>query len=195
MNLTKSSERILTIVLLLVISFVTVALTTGAAYRGEMKGTEVKTVARVELERYAGKYYEIATIPSWFQKKCLGGVTATYTAKADGTIEVINRCHTADGVTQVKGEAWVVDAETNAKLKVSFSKYLKKLFSGDYWILGLDPDYRWAVVGHPSQKYGWILSRTPTLEEADLERVKQILTEQGYDFDRFAMTNQQDYPD
>ncbi|HUT55131.1 MAG TPA: lipocalin family protein [bacterium] len=153
------------------------------------------TVERVDLARYMGKWYEIATITAPFQKDCAGGTTATYTALPDGTVEVLNQCCQADGtLKQARGRAWVDDAATNAKLKVSFIPWLRLSFlAGDYWIIDLGPDYEYAVVGHPSRRYGWILGRASELPADVLAGIKQRLTEQGYDVDRFKMTDQKNF--
>ena len=148
----------------------------------------LRTVGRVDLSRYAGTWYEIAAIPQSFQKGCVA-TTATYTLRPDGEVDVLNRCRKErlDGEEKsAKGRAWVVDSETNAKLKVSFFWP----FRGDYWIVDLDPDYRWAVVGHPDRTYGWILSRTPGMDEKTYEAILGRLREQAYDTARFGRTLQ-----
>jgi len=149
-------------------------------------------VERVDLQRYAGLWYEIAKIPNTFQRKCAGRTTAQYELREDGKIGVVNQCIKSDGkAIEAKGIAKIVDTITNAKLKVSFVNLLGwRLFWGDYWIIGLDENYRWAVVGHPQRKYGWILSRTPTLEKPKLEAVFKLLREQGYDPNNFELTHQ-----
>ena len=133
----------------------------------------------VDLERYLGKWYEIASYPAWFQKGCTGS-TAEYSLLPDGKIQVINRCHkdSLDGpLKESKGKAEVVDTATNAKLKVWFFWP----FKGNYWIIDLDPDYQWAVVGEPSRKYLWILSRNPSLDEATYQEIIERLPQKGYD--------------
>ena len=154
--------------------------------------TELKVIENVDLTRYLGRWYEIALIPVWFQKGCAGGTTAEYSLVKDGVINVVNKCCTEDGnVKEATGRAWVVDKKHPAKLKVSFVSLLGLwLFKGDYWIIDLDPDYRYAVVGHPGRDLGWILSRTPTLPENVLQGIGERLTANGYDFSRFKMTNQ-----
>ena len=156
---------------------------------------ELNTVKKVELQKYLGKWYEIATITQSFQKKCVGGTTATYSLREDGDIEVLNECYTASGeLSQARGRAWVFDKNSNAKLKVTFIPWLKLNFlSGDYWIIDLGPNYEYAVVGHPSRKYGWILSRTPELPDSTLKGIISRLEAQGYDFSKFTMTNQKDF--
>jgi len=149
-------------------------------------------VERVDLQRYVGLWYEIAKIPNTFQRKCAAGTTAQYELREDGRIAVVNQCIKNDGeAIKAKGIAKIVDTKTNAKLKVSFVNLLGwRLFWGDYWIIGLDENYRWAVVGHPQRRYGWILSRTPTLEKPALVTVFDLLREQGYNPDDFELTKQ-----
>lgn len=148
---------------------------------------ELDTVASVDLRRYAGKWFEIARYPNRFQKLCAGETMSTYTLRDDGKINVVNFCRTEDGRAEIaKGTARVVDARTNAKLKVTFFWP----FAGDYWIIGLDHDYRWAVVGEPDRKYLWILSRTPQLSEKDYNQAIRIVRKNGYDDTKLIMTPQ-----
>ncbi len=157
----------------------------------EMK--EPVTVEKVDLNLYAGTWYEIARIPNRFQDQCVKNVTATYTLKENGKIDVINRCVEEDGnVDEAEGIAQVVDEISFSKLEVSFVSFLGiRPFWGDYWILGLEENYQYAVVGDPSRDYGWILSRTPTMKQEDLEKCFSILREQGYDPDKFVETFQE----
>mgnify|MGYP001819548799 FL=1 len=145
-------------------------------------------VDSVDLERYLGKWYEIASYPAWFQKGCTGS-TAEYSLLPDGKIQVVNRCRkdNLDGpLKESKGKAEVADTTTNAKLKVWFFWP----FKGNYWIIDLNPDYRWAVVGEPSRKYLWILSRTATMEEAVYQGIIERLSQKGYDPARLRRTAQ-----
>ncbi len=150
---------------------------------GQTDVTGPRPVAHVDLERYTGTWHEISRIPNWFQAGCAHGTTATYTLRPDGMIEVVNRCQGKDGSENTaRGIARVVDATTNARLEVSFVRFLgKALFWGDYWIIGLGRDYEYAIVGTPSRKYGWVLSRTPTLAPALRTEITTTLREQGYD--------------
>lgn len=148
----------------------------------------LEAVPYVDLSRYVGTWYEIATIPQRFQKDCVA-VTATYTLREDGKIKVVNKCRkkTLDGeVKSVTGKAWVVNKKTNAKLKVQFFWP----FKGDYWIIELGPDYQYAVVGHPDRKYLWILSRTPQMEESLYQELLQRIANKGYDLSRIKRTLQ-----
>jgi len=148
----------------------------------------LRTVSRVDLARYVGTWYEIASFPQRFQKGCTATV-AEYSLRADGMIQVVNRCHrdSLDGrETIARGRARVIDRETNARLKVSFFWP----FWGDYWIIDLDPDYRFAVIGHPSRKYLWVLSRSRTMEARVYSGILERLTGQGYDVGRLQLTLQ-----
>lgn len=144
-------------------------------------------VPSVDLERYAGTWYEIARYPNRFQPEDCVATTATYELREDGKISVINRCRkgSAEGpVKSVNGKAWVVDPETNARIKVQFFWP----FSGDYWIIQLGEQYEYAVVGHPDRKYLWILSRTPEMQPELYERILVRLEQQGYDPSRLIVS-------
>ena len=148
----------------------------------------LEAVPHVELDRYLGTWHEIATIPQRFQKGCVG-VTAEYSLRPDGDVQVVNTCHegTLDGnVKRVVGKAWVVDKKTGAKLKVRFFWP----FSGAYWIIGLAPDYTWAVVGHPNRKYLWILCRSPQMDAALYEELLALVAAKGYDLTKIEKTLQ-----
>ena len=156
---------------------------------------EVRTVAQVDLTRYVGTWYEIARFPNRFQKDCAANVTAQYKKRADGKIDVINRCKESDGrFDQATGVARVENPQTNAKLKVSFApdwlNWAPFLWA-DYWIIDLAPDYSLAAVGDPSRDYLWILSRTPTIAETDYEALVDRVTAQGFDTAKLVKTVQQ----
>ena len=139
----------------------------------------LETVSYVDLNRYVGKWYEIARYKHRFQEGCVGS-RATYTLRDDGKITVVNECYEnsfSAKLRSAKGKAWAVDKETNAKLKVSFFWP----FAGDYWIIDLGRDYEYAVIGHPSRKYLWILSRTQQMKESLYREILDRLEIQGYD--------------
>lgn len=152
-----------------------------------------ETVAQVDLRRYAGTWHEIARIPNGFQdgggRHCVA-VTATYTPNPDGTVGVLNRCRdAAQGGREVAAEGWARPAEPgNAKLRVTFFWP----FFGDYWVIGLDPEYRWAVVGDPERERLWILSRTPAMRAGDYSAALAIARREGFDTRRLQPTPQPD---
>ncbi len=140
---------------------------------------QLDTVSNVDVNRYTGKWYEIARYPNWFQSACASS-TADYTANADGTIAIFNSCLDAGGNVNstIQGTARVVDPTTNAKLKVTFPGIP---FPADYWIIQLGDNYEYAVVGEPARSNLFILSRTPTLGQDTLDAILARLTDQGYD--------------
>jgi apolipoprotein D and lipocalin family protein len=149
----------------------------------------LQVVDEVDLARYLGRWYEIASFPQRFQEGCVA-TTAHYSLRDDGRIRVENACRDGsfDGdLRRAEGVAWVVDpAASSAKLKVQFFWP----FRGDYWIIELDPDYRHAVVGHPSRDYLWILARTPTMDAADYAALLARIEAHGYDLARLKATPQ-----
>jgi len=148
----------------------------------------LQTVPRVDLSRYMGTWYEIASFPQRFQKGCVAS-KATYSLLKDGKAGVLNECRnqTLDGkLRNAKGTAWVVDKNTNAKLKVRFFWP----FSGDYWIIDLGPNYEYAVVGHPKRTYLWILNRKPQMDANTYQGILERLKAQRYDVTRLQKTLQ-----
>jgi apolipoprotein D and lipocalin family protein len=146
-------------------------------------------VADVDLDRYTGKWYEIASYPQHFQRGCVA-TSATYTRRADGRIDVLNECRDGafDGeLRRAEGIAWVADpSESDAKLLVQFFWP----FRGDYWIIELAGDYSHAVIGHPSREYLWILSRTPTMEPNRYAQLLGRIEAHGYEVERLNRTPQ-----
>lgn len=148
-------------------------------------------VPYVDLERYAGQWYEIERYDNSFQRNCLG-TRATYTLKGS-RVQVLNECERKDRPGQLqsaKGTALVVDKETQAKLKVSFVPLLRHwgVFAGEYWVLELGADYEYALVGDSKREYLWILSRTPTLDNQTLEYLKMKADELGFDSSKLLKT-------
>lgn len=155
---------------------------------------QVETAPSVDLKRYVGRWYEIARFPNSFQKQCTGNVTADYRFMADNKIEIANRCKTVEGTIDIAiGEARIVDKASNAKLEVSFMpawlSWIPMVW-GDYWITELDKDYTVATVGSPDRSYLWILSRTPTLPDAEYENRVNNATKQGFDTSKLVKTRQ-----
>ena len=179
--------------LLAIASVLTTSMVHGAsAGKQTSDSTAVTTVINVDLARYTGRWYEIAKIPNRFQKQCARGTTAEYTLREDGQITVVNRCVKNDGsLDEAAGVAKVVDIASNAKLKVSFVSFIGwRPFWGDYWVIGLDENYQWAIVGTPDRKYGWILARTQTLDGSTMEAIFAIIERNGYKRDTFEMSAQ-----
>lgn len=148
----------------------------------------LQTVPYVDLKKYAGKWYEIASFPQLFQKNC-NCTTAEYTLTDKGFVIVENRCN-KDSISgkqsYIKGKVFVVENSGNAKLKVQFFWPLK----GEYWIIDLADDYSYAVVGHPNRKYLWILSRTAKINDATYQQIIARIKEKGFDISKIKRTNQ-----
>ncbi|AKC87669.1 lipocalin family protein [Pseudoxanthomonas suwonensis] len=144
----------------------------------------VTSVPELELSRYAGHWYEIAHLPVSFQRQCAADVTATYSLRADGTIGVRNACRTRGGDQAVaEGVARTVE-DHPGRLQVRFVPgWLSwvPLVWADHWVIVLDPEYQWAVVGDPGRKYLWILAREPTMEAGLFEQLKAQAEAMGYD--------------
>jgi apolipoprotein D and lipocalin family protein len=147
-----------------------------------------ETAPKVDLTRYAGLWHEIARTPNWFQNKCASNVRAEYTLQPNGNITVLNSCTKSDGKpSTAKGTAKLDGKDgSNAKLKVTFFWP----FYGKYWILALDENYQWAVVGEPNRKYLWFLSRKPQIDDALYAKLLQIADARGYDTSRITKTKQ-----
>lgn len=149
----------------------------------------LETVPYVDLLKYSGKWFEIASYPQPFQKGCLF-TTAEYSLSEKGFIIVENSCY-KDSLNKVKsdikGKAFVVKGTGNSKLKVQFFWP----FRGKYWIIDLADDYSYAIVSHPNKKYLWILSRTSIMNESVYNEIKSRLKEKGFDLSKLQITQQQ----
>ena len=146
----------------------------------------VASVPDLELSRYAGHWYEIAHLPVSFQRQCAGDITAAYALRADGTIGVRNACRTRDGDQAVaEGVARTVEGHPG-RLQVRFVpgwlSWLPLVWA-DYWVVALDPDYQWAVVGDPDLEYLWILAREPSMDAGLFARLKAKAEAMGYDLE------------
>jgi apolipoprotein D and lipocalin family protein len=155
-------------------------------------GPPVQTVAAVDLGRYVGTWYEIARFPNSFQdgrgRNCVA-TTATYALRPDGQVAVTNRCLDANAgnrETAATATAYAVAGSNNARLRVTFFWP----FYGDYWVIGLDPEYRWATVGAPSREFLWILSRTPQMAPSDYAAAVATAAAQGFEVGRLQPTPQ-----
>lgn len=151
----------------------------GCASVPKKPSPELKVVPYVDLDRYLGKWYEIALYPNWFEEGCFRS-TAFYEKLEAGKIKVTNQCrmHGSNGkLNEAIGIASITDDKTNARLKVQFFWP----FKGDYWIIGLDEDYQYAIVSEPDRQYLWILSRSPTMDDQMLEILKEKILSKGFD--------------
>jgi len=163
-----------------------------AATAGADPKAPPRPVAEVDLNRYLGRWYEIARLPNFFQRNCARDTTADYALRPDGQVSVTNRCVSASGEEDsAEGVARVVDPQTRARLEVSFvSLFGVRLFWGDYWIIGLGKDYDYVLIGTPSRRWGWILARNPHPPEARIQAWLAEMATQGYDPAQFQRSPQ-----
>jgi apolipoprotein D and lipocalin family protein len=153
----------------------------------------LKTVENLDLERYQGRWYEIARLPNRFQDDCAGDVRVNYTLRSDGRVDVLNQCAKSDGdLMSAEGVARQVQEDgPNSELEVRFApawlSFLPMVW-GDYYVIDLADDYSWAVVGHPERTYFWILSRSPRLDETIVNKILDRAKAQGYTFDDLIRT-------
>lgn len=144
------------------------------------------TVEDVDLDRYMGRWHQIALLPNRFQAMCAADTTATYSRLPDGRVRVVNSCRDEAGSLQrAEGVARLNDAyDDPARLEVRFAPawlgFLPFVW-GDYWILALEPDYSAVLVGAPDLDYLWVLARTPRIPRETYDRLLDVAREQGYD--------------
>ena len=160
-------------------SLVAAVFVTIGCSAGEPK-TTLTTVKQVDLQRYSGMWYELASYPQFFERGC-SKVKATYTPK-DGYVEVFNQSIKKGKENNIKGKAFVVDHSGNAKLKVQFFWP----FKGNYWIIDLADDYSWALVSDPNRKTLWILSRSPKMDDGLYASLIVKLVGRGFDKERIV---------
>jgi apolipoprotein D and lipocalin family protein len=181
-NLPIKRKGLWLLIILLITTFIIMATT-------RTKHPELKTVPQVDLNRYAGKWFEIASFPQRFQKGC-HCTTAEYSLSEKGYVIVENRCN-KDSIngkeSYIKGKAFVEEGTGNAKLKVQFFWP----FRGKYWIIDLADDYSYAVVGHPNREYLWILCRTPQMHNDTYAQILGRLEANGFDTRKLHKTIQQ----
>ena len=156
--------------------------------------SDVKPVEKLDLDKYLGTWVEIASIPQFFQRKCVRDTRATYSAAENSLIKVENVCTRDDGAREkAEGRARRVDAESAAKLEVTFLELFGEYrfwVAGGYWVIALDANYQWAVVGHPSRRFGWVLARERRLSPVALAEIIGRVKSQGYDACEFVVTPQ-----
>jgi lipocalin len=169
------------------LGLVMIAMAGGVA--GAQTRKPLVLVPRLDIERYLGRWYEIARYQHSFEKT-LVGATAEYSLRSDGKIQVLNSGfkNSLDGkYTSVKAVAWRPDDSVPGALKVKFFG----LFTSDYLVFGLDDEqYQWALVGNNSRKFLWFLSRTPEVSADILEKMKEIAASQGYDLSKLYIVPQ-----
>lgn len=160
------------------------ALLTGCTTANETNLAPMPVVTSVDVARYLGTWRQVAWIPNSFQGDCVSDTKATYTL--DGKdLRVQNQCKDVNGkTTEAIGIAKIVEGSNNAKLRVSFFRP----FYGNYWVLALDPDYKWVLVGEPKRSFGWVLARDNKLDPTTLNQILDRAVSLGYDRAAFKMS-------
>ncbi|XP_027329923.1 temperature-induced lipocalin-1-like [Abrus precatorius] len=163
-----------------------------------MANKEMNVVKGLDLKRYMGRWYEIACFPSRFQPSDGMDTRATYTLNDDGTVHVLNETWSGGKRSFIEGTAYKADPNSDeAKLKVRF--YVPPFLpiipvTGDYWVLFIDHDYQYAVIGQPSRRYLWILSRKNHVDEETYNELVQKAKDEGYDVSKLHKTPHSDSP-
>jgi apolipoprotein D and lipocalin family protein len=142
------------------------------------------TVEAVDLQRFSGRWYEIAGMPSWFEKGCRRSM-AEYVNKGDHLV-ITASCEVDGKLVSRTGKAVPIPGTNNAQLKIQFFKFL----TTEYWVIGLDDDYQHSVIGHPAQKYLWIMSRAPQMEEGTYHSLVELAGAKGYDVSKLRKVDQ-----
>lgn len=155
---------------------------------------EVGTVKNIDIERYMGDWYQVAAIPAWFQRKCVKNTKANY-ERDRGEIKVTNSCVKKDGTNKIAHGRAQVNSKFNeaSKLQVTFVKIFRKwiwLFGGDYWIMDIDEEYSYSIVGAPKRNYLWILSRKPLMSLLMFKNLEERIGNQGYDTCKIKITQE-----
>lgn len=158
----------------------------------------LQAIARLDVGRYLGTWYEIAKYPNRFQRQCVADTSALYRLRDDGQLDVINRCRQASGeMTEAVGRARQIGAADSPKLEVRFApawlSWLPMVW-GNYWVIDLDPAYQLAAVSEPKREYLWVLSRTPTVDAGAYQALLGRLERKGFDLSKLEKTVRAESP-
>ena len=180
-KLTRSKKATFALGLLAATAVITVATLAACSTANDSNLAPMPVVDKVDVARYLGTWHQVAWIPNSFQGDCVSDTKATYTL--DGAdLRVLNQCKDAAGkTTEAKGIAKIVEGSNNAKLRVSFFRP----FYGNYWILALDPNYKWVLVGEPKRSTGWVLARDNKLDAVTMNLILDRAVALGYDRNAF----------
>lgn len=155
-----------------------------------MSANDVTAIPRLDLSRYLGTWYEIARLPMRHEPADATDVSAQYSLDEDGKVRVQNRCRVEGEVEESIGQATPVDAG-NSRLEVTFLPEGLRWIpftKGDYWVLKLDPEYRFALVGTPNREFLWLLAREPRIDPSTRQAYLDEATRQGFDLSRLIDT-------
>jgi len=168
------------------------ALTWAGATAWAQPHAALQPIASLDVQRYAGRWHEIAKFPNWFQRKCVSDTSADYSLMPEGGLRVVNQCRLANGeIDQATGVARQIGGASSARLEVRFAPAWLSVVPfvwGDYWVIDLDESYQLAAVSEPKREYLWILSRSPTVEASRLAALLSRLTAMGLDVSKLEKT-------
>ena len=183
-KLNRSKKATFALGVIVVAAVATIASLAACSTAKDTNLAPLPVVDKVDVARYLGVWHQVSWIPNSFQGDCVSDTKATYSL--DGSdLRVLNQCKDASGkMTEAKGIAKIVEGSNNAKLRVSFFRP----FYGNYWVLALDPDYKWVLVGEPKRTFGWVLARETTLDAATLNQILDRAVNLGYDRAAFKMS-------
>ena len=183
-KLPRSKKATLALGVLAVAAVAVIASLAACSTANDAKLAPMPVVDKVDVARYLGTWHQVSWIPNSFQGDCVSDTKATYSL--DGAdLRVLNQCKDAAGkTTEAKGIAKIVEGSNNAKLRVSFFRP----FYGNYWILALDPDYKWVLVGEPKRTFGWVLARDNKLDQTTLNLILDHAVALGYDRAAFKLS-------
>lgn len=155
---------------------------------------DLSTIDTLDVPRYMGKWHEIARYPNWFQKKCASDSSAEYSLRADGKVQVVNRCRQSNGeIKEAIGIARQIGGPNSPKLQVSFVhpwlSFIPAVW-GDYWVIDLDSQYQLVAVSEPSRNYLWILARIPVIDQKTYDAMLVRLENKGFDTDKLILSKQ-----
>jgi len=155
-------------------------------------GAALRSIPRLDPQKYIGRWYEIAKFPNWFQRKCVSDTSADYSLMPEGGLQVVNQCRLENGeMDQAIGVARQIGGDSSAKLQVRFAPAWLSFVPfvwGDYWIIDLDDSYELAAVSEPKREYLWILSRSHAVDESRYAALLGRLTAMGMDVGKLAKT-------
>jgi apolipoprotein D and lipocalin family protein len=187
--MTRSSSTSTTFVQLALLGTLFVSCTFACA----QPAVALASIANLAVDRYLGRWYEIAKFPNWFQKKCVADTSADYSVAPEGGLRVLNQCRLQNGqMDQAIGQARQIGGSTSAQLQVRFAPAWLSLVPwvwGDYWVVDLDAQYELAAVSEPKREYLWILSRSPTVDEVRYAALLSRLAAMGLDVGRLEKTS------
>jgi apolipoprotein D and lipocalin family protein len=145
----------------------------------------LEAVSKVDLARYAGTWYELARTPNRWEADCIGNVRVEYTMGKDGKLGIRNECKKKNGKVQT-AKGYAKKGDSTSKLRLTFFWP----FFADYWIIELDPDYKFAVIGEPKRRNLWLLGRSADVDPATYDAMVRHAAAKGYDVSRLVRTPQ-----